>query len=180
MAFAGLVRRGHSRRPPVMTNPAVTNDELRRSFAGPGEKHQLQLIESLDASSPVQLGVMLDMWRTEDMPSILRWVARALCRFRSSEATSSVAQALAHPNMSVRLHAVSGIWKHRRTEFVPDLRVLVNDQSGSVRLRTLSALSAMNADGVQALLEAALDDPKEYVRRFAKRALSPANSGTRS
>jgi HEAT repeat protein len=156
-------------------SPVHEYQELRRTFAMHGEKQQLQIIESLASEDSLQVSTLVSMWQAESMPSILRWVARALCGVRSAEASACVVEALAHPNMSVRLHAVSGIQKAQRQDMLAFVRPLVKDASGAVRLRTLSALVAMHAEDLEPLLKAALDDPKNYVRSFAHSALSVAS-----
>ena len=164
-----------------MKLPESEYEEFRCTFAKHGEADQLHLVDSLAPSDTLAMATLVAMWRTETKPSILRWVARALCSFDSSQANKCLVEALNHPNMSVRLHAVSGLHRTKRKDMLAFILPLVKDSSSAVRLRALGALVDLQAEGVEPLLEGALGDTKDYVRNYAHTALSararrPSNS----
>lgn len=141
-------------------------------FALPGEREQRLALDTLTSAQKHGESLLIRVFDTYPKPSIKRWVVEGLCAFQSEEAAIRIRTSLFDKNMSVRLHAVSGIRRRSRQEFLPDLVFLLSDTSGAIRLNVLQTIVAMDPSQANVYLAEGLHDEKAYVRAFAAKALA--------
>lgn len=141
-------------------------------FALPGERTQRHALDELAENLDHGESLLIRVFDTQSKPSIRRWAVEGLCAFQSEGAATRICTSLFDKNMSVRLHAVSGIRRRSRYEFLPDLVLLLSDTSGAIRLNVLQTLVAMDPSQASVHLAESLHDEKAYVRAFAAKALA--------
>ena len=155
-----------------MISTRYSEQELVMIFALPGERKQRQALDELAEHRKHGESLLISIFDAQLKPSIRRWAVEGLCAFQSEEAATRIRTSLFDKNMSVRLHAVSGIRRRSRQEFLPDLVLLLSDTSGSIRLNVLQTLVAMDPSRANVHLAEGLHDEKAYVRAFAAKALA--------
>jgi len=155
-----------------LTSKCANEQALVAIFALPGESKQRQALDELAGHRDHGETLLIRVFDTQPKPSIRRWAVEGLCAFRSEEAATRVRKSLFGKSMSVRLHAVSGVRRRSRYEFLPDLVLLLTDKSGAIRLNVLQTLVAMDPSQASVHLAEGLHDEKSYVRAFAARVLA--------
>lgn len=80
-----------------------------------------------------------------------------------------VARALRSPHMSVRLHAICAVRGFGNPRRAAALRPLLRDESGGIRVNALAVAAEYRPPWLKAELTRLSRDPKDYVRRLAKR-----------
>ena len=155
-----------------MTSTRYNEQELVTIFALPGERKQRHALDELAENRKHGESLLIRVYDTQPKPSIRRWAVEGLCAFQSEEAATRIRTSLFDKNMSVRLHAVSGVRRRSRQEFLPDLVLLLSDTSGAIRLNVLQTLVAMDPSQASVHLAEGLHDEKAYVRSFAAKALA--------
>lgn len=159
-----------------MTATRYTLQALIAIFARPGEHEQRHALDELGENCVGGQSLLIYVFDTQRKPSIKRWAAEGLCAFDTDQAADRIRNSFSDKNMSVRLHAVAGVRRRMRYEFIPDLVLLLSDPSPSIRLNVLQTLVAMDPNHANVYLVQCLHDEKAYVRSFAEKALAAHKS----
>lgn len=155
-----------------MTAARFTLEELIAIFARPGEVEQRSTLEKLSEDRGHGHSLLIRTFDTSSKPSIKRWAVEGLCAFQTDQASDRIRTSFADRSMSVRLHAVSGVRRRVRYEFIPDLVLLLSDPSPAIRLNALQTLVAIDPNHAKEYLAQCLHDEKAYVRAFVEKAMS--------
>jgi HEAT repeat protein len=125
-----------------------------------------------DLGDPDHVGAIARVL-TEDPDAVARQrAAESLTRLEGEEAVQALARALADPMERVRMAAVQGLSK-LDPGFATDelVRVLHDDAVWEIRAEAARALGLTGDPEIVAELEAALEDPNEFVRSAVENAL---------
>ncbi len=125
-----------------------------------------------DQEDPALTGFLTRALRADPDPLVRRRACQALARVAGDDAGPALIAALRDPDSQVRLEAIKGakaIAPGQGSERLAEL--LGEDPSWEVRVRAASALGLCGDPAAGEALRAALDDPVEFVRAAAAKAL---------
>lgn len=110
--------------------------------------------------------------RADSDPIVRLRAAEALARIGGETAVAGLAQGLSDPMDDVRLAATRGLRELDPGFAKPELaRLLLEDPHYEIRVQAARALGLTGDPEMRSLLEAALEDPNEFVRAAAANAL---------
>lgn len=125
-----------------------------------------------DLDSGADTGRLAAMLRADSDPIVRLRAAEALARIGGETAVSGLAQGLSDPIDDVRLAATRGLRELDPGFAKPELgRLLLEDPHYEIRVQAARALGMTGDPELRPLLEAALEDPNEFVRAAAANAL---------
>ncbi len=125
-----------------------------------------------DQEDPALTGFLTRALREDPDPLVRRRACQALARVAGDDAGPALIAALRDPDAQVRLEAIKGaktIAPGQGSDRLAEL--LAEDPNWEVRVRAASALGLSRDPGAGKALRAALDDPVEFVRAAAHKAL---------
>lgn len=129
-----------------------------------------KLMGDLDSRSDTER--LVAMLRADSDPVVRLRAAEALSRIGGEVAVAGLAQGLSDPMDDVRLAATRGLRKLDPGFAKPQLaRLLLEDPHYEIRVQAARALGLTGDPEIRSLLEAALEDPNEFVRAAAANAL---------
>jgi HEAT repeat protein len=125
-----------------------------------------------DLGDPADADRLAVRLREDADPIVRRRAAEALNRIGGETAVAGLAVALSDPMEDVRLAATRGLRELDPGYAKPELgRLLLEDPNYEIRVQSARALGATGDPEMLPLLEAALQDPNEFVRAAAANAL---------
>jgi hypothetical protein len=115
---------------------------------------------------------LVTVLRADSDPIVRLRAAEALARIGGETAVAGLAQGLSDPMDDVRLAATRGLRELDPGYAKPELaRLLLEDPHYEIRVQAARALGLTGDPEMRPLLEAALQDPNEFVRAAAANAL---------
>ena len=125
-----------------------------------------------DLGDPAHVGAIAVVLAEDPDPVARQRAAETLTRLKGEEAVRALARGLADPMERVRMAAVQGLSK-LDPAFAKDglVRVLREDAVWEIRAEAAHALGLTGDPEVVAELQAALEDPNEFVRSAVENAL---------
>ena len=129
-----------------------------------------KLLGDLDSSPDTSR--LVTMLRADSDPIVRLRAAEALARIGGETAVAGLAQGLSDPMDDVRLAATRGLRELDPGFAKPELaRLLLEDPHYEIKVQAARALGLTGDPEIRPLLEAALEDPNEFVRAAAAHAL---------
>jgi HEAT repeat protein len=129
-----------------------------------------KLVGDLDSDRDAER--LVTMLRADSDPIVRLRAAEALARIGGETAVAGLAQGLSDPMDDVRLAATRGLRQLNPGFAKPALaRLLLEDPHYEIRVQAARALGITGDPEMRPLLEAALEDPNEFVRAAAANAL---------
>jgi HEAT repeat protein len=144
---------------------------LVKIFRMHGDHKQRALIRKLSADPSSAFALLKEIIHGNYSPSIQRWAFEGLSVCSKRRALPLLRNGIKSPHMSVRLHALLGIAEFNDSKLASDLRPLLRDESGGVRLNALCIIEKMKPRWLRLEATKALQDEKSYIRQKAKRIL---------
>lgn len=118
------------------------------------------------------LAPLLSAAENDASPKVRKWALEALGELGAKEAIPLLEKALKHEKMTVRFHAIHGLKKAGSKASCRKIaKLLIEDESGGVRMASLEALISLKGSALSSALKQALEDPKDYIRKAAQKAL---------
>jgi HEAT repeat protein len=148
--------------------------QLALTGIGDGDRFVRSVAAKLlgDLGNSESVPVLVERLRVDTEAIVRQRAAEALTKLGGEEALAGLARGAADPEEAVRLAAVKGLRKLDPRYAVPSLeRVLREDSMWEVRVQAATALGLTGDPAVLPSLEAALEDPNEFVRSAAANAI---------
>jgi HEAT repeat protein len=125
-----------------------------------------------DLDSAPDAARLVALLRADSDPVVRLRAAEALARIGGETAVAGLAEGLSDPMEDVRLAATRGLRELDPGFAKPELaRLLLEDPHYEIRVQAARALGMTGDPEMRPLLEAALEDPNEFVRSAAANAL---------
>jgi HEAT repeat protein len=125
-----------------------------------------------DLGDPSHVGAIASVLIEDPDPVARQRAAESLTRLQGEEAVQALARGLADPMERVRMAAVQGLSKLDPAFATDELvRVLHEDAVWEIRAEAARALGLTGDPEIVAELQAALEDPNEFVRSAVENAL---------
>lgn len=130
----------------------------------------IKLLGDLDAQETT--AALVQRLLDDPDPIVRQRAAESLTRFGNEQAAMGLTRGLGDPMTVVRLACVKGVRRLQPVDAIPALvRLVLEDSTWEIRVQATGALGGLGGDEIRPVLEKALDDPNEFVRSAAAKAL---------
>lgn len=146
-------------------------DTIVSTFRLHGDNKQRKLIARLKKDGEKYVPMLQAIYKGKYSPSIQRWAIEAMGSFSSDLVLKTLRSALKNPYMSVRLHAMIGIYHLNNPKNIRYIKPLLYDESSGIRINALEIIAQYKPRWLRAELLRLSKDEKSYIRNKAKRLL---------